>query len=213
LPLFIGHFSIAYVLIRLFPSVPPLVLLIGVGFPDILWPILILIGVERVVVYPNSPLQKYLKFTSYPFSHSLVLTSIIACIPGAVLALTITPLAGILFVVASASHWFLDTITHLTDLPLTGLRRDKKFGLGLWKYPKTAFALEYLFYAVITILVMPTNVIAFLLVIGAVFHLLNANSFLGFTKTNPFKTDRAYAVVTLVGFIGMSLVVNYVLTF
>ena len=200
-------------LIRLFPYVPPLVLLIGVGFPDILWLILILIGVEHVAVNPNSPLQKYMKFTSYPFSHSLVLTSIIACIPGVVLALTITPLAGVLFVVASASHWFLDTITHLTDLPLTGLRRDKKVGLGLWKYPRTAFALEYLFYAVVTALVMPANVIVPLLVVGAIFHLLNANSFLGLTKTNPFKTDRAYAAITLVGFVGMSLVVNYVLTF
>ncbi|MGB8310850.1 MAG: hypothetical protein WCE81_03175 [Halobacteriota archaeon] len=213
MPLFVGHFSVAYVLIRLFPSVPPLVLLIGVGFPDILWPILILIGVEHVAVNPNSPLQKYIKFTSYPFSHSLVLTSIIACIPGVVLALTITPLAGVLFVVASASHWFLDTITHVNDLPIAGLRRDKKVGLGLWKYPRTAFAFEYIFYAVVTVLVMPAKFVVLLLVVGAIFHLLNANSFLGFTKTNPFKTERAYAAITLVGFIGMSLVVNYVLTF
>lgn len=142
-----------------------------------------------------------------------MLTSIIACIPGVALALTITPLAGVLFVVASASHWFLDTITHINDLPIAGLRRDKKVGLGLWKYPRTAFALEYFFYAVVTALIMPANLIAPLLVIGAVFHLLNANSFLGLTKTNPFKTDKAYAAITLVGFIGMSLVVNYVLTF
>ena len=212
--MFIGHFSVAYVLIRLFPSVPPLVLLIGVGFPDILWPILILVGVEHVVINPNSPLQKFINFTSYPFSHSLVRMSIIAFIPGVVLALTITPLAGILFVVASVSHWFLDAIPHLpNDLPITGLRRDKKIGLGLWKYPRTAFAFEYIFYAVITILAMPAKFVVPLLVVGAIFHLLNANSFLGFTKKNPFKTDRAYAAVTLIGFIGMSLVVNYVLTF
>jgi len=211
--LFIGHFAIAYVLIRLFPHVPPLVVLIGVGFPDILWPILILFGVEQAVINPNSPLQKYITFTSYPFSHSLWLTSIIACIPGVVLALTITPLAGILFVAASASHWFLDTVVHLNDLPIAGLRRDKKVGFGLWKYPKAVFAFEYIFYAVVTALIMPTQFVAPLLAVGAIFHLLNANSFLGFTKTNPFKTDRAYAVITLIGFIGMSLAVNYVLTF
>jgi hypothetical protein len=102
---------------------------------------------------------------------------------------------------------------HLPDLPVVGFRRDKKVGLGLWNYPRTAFALEYVFYAVVTILVMPANLIAPILVVGAIFHLLNANSFLGFTKTNPFKTDRAYAVLTLVGFIGMILVVNYLLTF
>ena len=64
-----------------------------------------------------------------------------------------------------------------------------------------------------TVLVMQAKFAVPLLVIGAIFHLLNANSFLGFTKTNPFKTDRAYAAVTLVGFIAMSLIVNYVLTF
>ena len=211
--MFIGHFAVAYMLIRLFPSVPPLVLLIGVGFPDILWPILILIGVEQAVINPNSPLQKHIKFTYYPFSHSLVLASIIACIPGFVLALTITPLAGILFVVASASHWLLDTVVHLNDLPIAGLRRDAKVGLGLWRYQKAAFALEYIFYAIVTSLIMPAKFVVPLLVVGTIFHLLNANSFLGFTKTNPFKTDRAYAVITLIGFIGMNLVVNYVLTF
>jgi len=131
-----------------------------------------------------------------------------------VLALTILPLAGLLFVVASVSHWFLDTIVHLpNDLPITGLRRDKKVGLGLWNYPRMAFALEYIFYAVVTVLVMSAKFAVPLLVIGAIFHLLNANSFLGFTKTNPFKTDRAYAAITLFGFIAMSLIVNYVLTF
>lgn len=200
-------------LIYLFPVVPPLVLLLGVGFPDILWPIFILIGVEHVVINPNSPLQKYIKFTSYPYSHSLVVASLIACIPGVILALAITPLAGALFVVASASHWFLDTVVHSTDLPITGLRRDKKVGLGLWRYPKTAFALEYIVYAVVTVLVIPANLIAPILAVGAIFHVLNANSFLGFTKKNPFKTDRAYAVIPLVGFIGMSLIVAYVLTF
>ena len=211
--MFIGHLSVAYVLIRLFPYVPALVLLVGVGVPDILWPILILIGVEHVIINPNSPLQKYIKFTSYPFSHSLVLTSVIVCVPAVVLALTVTPLAAVLFVAASASHWILDTIVHLRDLPIAGFGRDKKVGLGLWNRPRTAFVLEYALYAVVTILVIPANLIAPLLAVGAIFHLLNANSFLGFTKTNPFRTDRAYAFITLFGFVAMALIVNYVLVF
>ncbi|MGZ4864761.1 MAG: hypothetical protein ACXV5H_07860 [Halobacteriota archaeon] len=79
--------------------------------------------------------------------------------------------------------------------------------------PKTAFAFEYILYAVVTVLVIPTNLIAPILAVGAIFHVLNANSFLGFTKKNPFKTDRAYAIIPLVGFIGMSLIVAYVLKF
>ena len=72
--MYIGHFAIAYVLIRLFPNIPPLVPLIGVSFPDILWPVFIFLGIEKAEINPDSPLQKYIRFTSYPYSHSLVIS-------------------------------------------------------------------------------------------------------------------------------------------
>ena len=63
--MFIGHFAVAYVFIRFFPGVPPLIPLLGVGFPDLLWPFLILSGIEKVSIDPESPLQNRIKFTSY----------------------------------------------------------------------------------------------------------------------------------------------------
>jgi len=50
-----------------------------------------------------------------------------------------------------------------------------------------------------------------LLAIGTIFHLLNANSFLGLTKTNPFKSSSAYAMLVLVGILAFSLAANYVI--
>lgn len=147
--MFIGHFTIAYILIRLFPGIPPLVPLIGVGFPDLLWPVLILLGVEKASVNPDSPLQKYIKFTSYPYSHSLVVGTLIALAVGIVLALLVSPQAGAVFVVASASHWLLDSIMHINDLPVLGFGSDRKVGIGLWSYSRLAFAAEYIFYAVV----------------------------------------------------------------
>ncbi len=209
--MYIGHFAMAYILIRFFPGVPPLVSLIGVSFPDILWPIFIWLGFEKAEINPDSPLQKYVKFTSYPYSHSLIVSFIISGIVGLFLTYNISPIAGILFVIASASHWLLDTIVHLHDLPILGFGRDKKVGLGLWNHPRMAFVIEYIFYALIVIIFMPTNYLLPLIVIGTVGHLINANSFLGYSKTNPFKSAKQYAVLALVGFIGFSLITNYVL--
>ena len=208
--MFIGHFAFAYVLIRLFPGVLPMIPLLGVDFPDLLWPFLIISGIEKVSIDPESPLQNHIKFTSYPYSHSLVLGTLIACVVGLGLAYFTSPLAGLVFVAASASHWLLDATVHLKDLPVLGFGPDRKFGFGLWNRPKTAFILEYLFYAVLTALTFPSKLMP-LLVVGTIFHLINANSFLGLTKTNPFKSPNAYAMLALVGILAFSLAANFII--
>jgi hypothetical protein len=103
---FIGHFVIAFLLIRLFPQVPPLVLLLGVGFPDILWPVLVFLKVEKASVNPAAEPQNAIKFIFYPYSHSLVISFVISAVVGFVLAVFVSSLAGLLFVVRSSSHWF-----------------------------------------------------------------------------------------------------------
>jgi hypothetical protein len=209
--MFIGHFAAAYVLIRLFPGVTPIIPLLGVNFPDFLWPFLILSGLEKVSIDPDSPLQNHIKFTSYPYSHSLVLGTLIACVVGLGLIYFTGPLAGVVFVVASVSHWMLDAVFHLKDLPVLGFGSDKKVGFGGWNHPKSAFIIEYLFYAILAAITFP-SVIVPLLVIGAIFHLINANSFLGLTKKNPFKSPSTYAILVLVGNLAFSLAANSVIS-
>lgn len=204
--MYIGHFAVAFVLMWLFPGVLPLVILIGVAFPDLLWPILVFAGIEKVTIDPDSPLQKDLQFVRYPYSHSLVLGTAIASIVGLVLALGFGALTGLLFAVASASHWLLDTVVHRKDLPVLGFGHDGTIGLGLWTRPRLAFMVEYVFYAAVTFLVFPWSAVLAVLVIGFAFHALNANSFFGFTRRNPTPTPAAYAGLALFGFIAFSLV-------
>jgi hypothetical protein len=116
----------------------------------------------------------------------------------------------LVFVAASASHWLLDATVHLKDLPVLGFGPDRKFGFGLWNRPKSAFIIEYLFYAVLTALTFPSKLMP-LLVVGTIFHLINANSFLGLTKTNPFKSPNAYAMLALVGILAFSLAANFII--
>ncbi len=200
--MFIGHFAIAFILVRLFPQVPVPIPLIAVSFPDLGWPFLIFTGIERVKVNPDSPLQKNLVFEKYPYSHSLILTNFVALAIGLALALILcNPLVALVFTVGSASHWILDSVVHLPDLPVLGFGgRDRKVGLGLWRNGPLAFVLEFIFYAAITIAVLPDKLVSGALLLGSIFHLINANSFFGFTRKNPFKTPASYALITLIGF-------------
>lgn len=200
--MFIGHFAVAFLLARLFPQLPILVPLIAVSFPDLVWPFLVLAGIEKVKINPDSPLQKYIRFERYPYSHSLVLTSLLAVVVGLILASVLgNPLAAMVFAAGSASHWVLDAIVHLPDLPVLGFgRNDRKVGLGSWRNGPLAFVLEYIFYAVIVIIALPRYLASGALILGGVFHLVNANSFFGFTRKNPFKTPKSYALMALAGF-------------
>ena len=200
--MFIGHFAVAFVLASIFPQVPILVPLTAVSFPDLLWPLLVLAGIEKVRIDRDSPLQKHIVFLSYPYSHSLVLTSLLALIVGGILAeLLGNSLVALVFVLGSASHWLLDAVVHLPDLPVLGFGRgDRKAGLGLWRYGPLAFVAEFVFYVVVTIAALPGNLVPGALILGGIFHLVNANSFFGFTRRNPFGTPAAYALLTLVGF-------------
>ncbi len=201
--MFIGHFAIAYIITYLYPSIPLWVALLGVSFPDLLWPILVFLGVEKVKVNSDSPLQKDLKFINYPYSHSLVLSTMLAFIFGGALSILLNnSLILFVFPILSASHWFLDVIVHQKDLPLLGFsKRDIKVGLGLWNYGKVAFITEYVFYIIITLIFAPTNLLPLLLILGTIFHILNMNSFLGITKNNIFaKGKYTYPIITLLGF-------------
>ena len=198
--MFIGHFVPAELLQVLAPNTPRWVALAGVSFPDLLWGGTVLAGVETVEWNRDSPLQKDIKFVKYPYSHSLVLATLIACIPGLGIGLWFGPAAGLVFVAASASHWLLDTIVHLHDLPILGFNRDKKVGFGLWRYGWVALLVEYAFFAIGTLLFVPRQSWTYVLVAGLILHMINLNSFIGLTKKNLIPSGKVYAALTFVGF-------------
>lgn len=211
--MFIGHFALAYLIMYLCPGVPPLIPLIGVSFPDLLWPVLVFAGIEKADIKPGSPRQDTLVFQSYPYSHSLVIGTLLAAVPGAIIGVFFGPVAGLVFVAASASHWFLDAIVHVRDLPVLGFGRDVKAGAGLWRAGPAAFFIELALYVVFTLLFAPAGTKVPLLVLGILFHLVNANSFFGFSKENPFKTPRAYAAVAFFAFAAFIAVAALILSY
>jgi hypothetical protein len=210
--LFIGHFGIAFLLIVLFPHVPVWVPLVAVSFPDLLWAILIWAGKEEVIIDKNNSLQSAIVFKKYPYSHSLLLTNLISLMVGAVLAAGLQNLNVIpVFVVGSASHWLLDTVVHLRDLPVLGFDGDRKVGLGLWKRGVVAFFVELFTFVAFAVLFVGPSSLWVVLTVGVVFHATNANSFFGSRRKSLFGSPTLYAGAALVGFAAVSAIYSIVL--
>src|SRR5207253_9098491 len=199
--MFVGHFAIAFLLWRLFPQVPLPVVLIAVSFPDLLWSLLVPAGIEKVRINPDSPLQKFIVFEKFPYSHSLVLGSVLSLPIGLLIAGVLNnPVIVPVFVAGSASHWLLDTIVHLKDLPVLGFDGYRKVGAGLWKRGPLAFVVEYVFYTIVTLFALSGFSLVYALILGGVFHAINLPSFFGANRKNSVKSTNSYAVLALIGF-------------
>jgi hypothetical protein len=70
---FIGHFSLALASKRVAPRPSLGWLFAACQFPDLLWPVLVLAGVERVRIVPGDTAFTPLAFDYYPWSHSLLM--------------------------------------------------------------------------------------------------------------------------------------------
>jgi hypothetical protein len=141
--MFIGHYALAFGAKRLAPAVSLGTLFLACQFADLLWPTLLILGIEIVEIDPGNTLVTPLNFVSYPYSHSLVMLLVWS----ALLALGYRVLRGgprIAAVTVGAlvfSHYVLDVISHRPDLPIT-INGPARLGLGLWNYPGTALATE-----------------------------------------------------------------------
>jgi hypothetical protein len=199
--MFIGHIAPAALLLTIDKSISPLPVLVGTAFPDLLWSVLILAKREKVVVDANSPLQTKTKFVNFPYSHSLVYTSALAVFPAILFALIYKNwIAGLFFLLASVSHWLLDLLVHIHDLPIFGFGKDRKVGLGLWRHPAVAFILEYLIAAVFLLISLPHSRWLIALITAGALHLFNANAFFGFSPKNIASTPSRLAILSLAGF-------------
>ena len=115
---------------------------------DILWPNFLLLGIEHVRIVPGASAFTPLVFDSYPWSHSLLM----ACVWG-LCAMGMARWRGrpssIAFLIAAVvvSHWVLDAVSHLADMPLWP-GDSPKLGLGLWNSISATFIIEGLIYLI-----------------------------------------------------------------
>ncbi len=139
--MFIGHFAVGFASKRWAPRTSLGLLLAAPLLLDLLWPIFSLLGLEHFRIVPSSNPFTRLAFDSYPWSHSLLM----ALVWGAVLAALYrrgggeARVAGIL-ALGVVSHWVLDWVTHLGDMPLWP--DGPRVGLALWNSVPATVAVE-----------------------------------------------------------------------
>ncbi len=139
--MFVGHFGVAFAAKRAAPRASLAVLVAAAAFLDLLWPLLVLGGVERVRIDPGNTAFTPLDFEWYPFTHgavSVVVWSL--AFWAAYLARTGYRRGAVVAGALVASHWVLDAVTHRPDLPL--LWSGPKVGLGLWGSVPATLAVE-----------------------------------------------------------------------
>jgi membrane-bound metal-dependent hydrolase YbcI (DUF457 family) len=129
--MFLGHYAAALLAKRAVPVASLGALVAAAQLPDLVWPVFLLLGWERVEIAPGDTAFTPLSFVHYPWSHSLLLV-VVWALAAALAArlrsrpLTVGAVAGALVV----SHWVLDVVTHRPDLPL--YPGGPIVGLGLW---------------------------------------------------------------------------------
>ncbi len=129
--MFIGHFAVALAAKRAAPRTSLGVLFAACQLPDLVWPVLLLLGYERVSISPGATAFTPLEFTHYPITHSLLATAGWAVLAAVLYALWLRDRSGAVAVgVLVLSHWVLDWVMHAPDLPL--YPGGARVGLGLW---------------------------------------------------------------------------------
>jgi membrane-bound metal-dependent hydrolase YbcI (DUF457 family) len=123
-------------------------LFIAAQFIDLIWPLLLLLGLERVRIDPGNTVVTPLNFVHYPFSHSLLAVLIWAGLVGGIYFYIKRDRNGAIWLAALVmSHWLLDLITHRPDLPLWPSDDSVFVGLGLWNSLAGTLIVEFGIYA------------------------------------------------------------------
>ncbi|MCC3155678.1 hypothetical protein LJ737_00405 [Hymenobacter sp. 15J16-1T3B] len=140
--MFIGHFGLALGAKTAQPRVSLGTLFLAAQFADLLWPTLLLLGLERVAIQPGITHMTPLNFEHYPISHSLLLQLVWGAALGLGYGLLRRNWRGAALVALLVpSHWLLDLLMHRPDLPLFP-GHSPLLGLGLWNHPLAAQLLE-----------------------------------------------------------------------
>jgi membrane-bound metal-dependent hydrolase YbcI (DUF457 family) len=145
--MFLGHLAVGLAAKKATPRVSLGMLLLAAQWADVLWPMLLLTGVEQVRIDPGTTAVTPLDFVSYPYSHSLVALLLWGLVIGGAYR-GIAGGRGTVLVLGSLvlSHWVLDLVTHRPDMPL--YPGSQTYGLGLWSSVPATVIVELTLFAV-----------------------------------------------------------------
>ena len=147
--MFIGHYALAFGAKKFVPQVSLGILFLACQLADIIWPNLVLLGIEALEIEPGITVITPFNFLHYPYSHSLVALILWSAVFGVLYALLRRSgtKAAIVIAVLVLSHWVLDVLSHRPDMPIT-LDNSSLVGFGLWNFPFVAVPLELLLFGV-----------------------------------------------------------------
>ena len=141
--MFIGHYGPALAAKPIVKPIPLWLLFAAVQWLDVCWSALVLSGVEKVRVVPGFTEGSALDLYFMPYTHGLIGALILSFVFGVIALLFVRDRrVAVVAVVAGAvfSHWVLDFVVHIPDLPLIG--DTDKVGLGLWRWMWISLPLE-----------------------------------------------------------------------
>lgn len=155
--MFIGHTAVALGAKPLAPRASFGLLLAAAMWLDLVWPVFVLLGIERVRVDPGNTALTPLDFEWYPWTHSLLTATGWGVLFAAVAFLALrrgsggspqgnTWRAAVILGALVLSHWVLDAVTHRPDLPLWP-GSASEVGLGLWNSVLATIVIETLLFA------------------------------------------------------------------
>lgn len=129
--MFLGHYAVALAAKKVAPRTSLGTLFISVQLVDLLWPLMLLVGLEHVKIDPGNTAVTPLDFSDYPITHSLIAAIVWSAVCGGIyFAVRRYKTGALILGLGVLSHWILDFITHRPDLPL-GFGHTY-LGLGLW---------------------------------------------------------------------------------
>src|SRR2546423_4145657 len=112
----IGHYAVAMAAKRFAPRTSLGTLTAAAIFLDLLWPVLVLLGIEIVTITPGATAVTPLTFVFYPYSHSLLMSMFWGLLFAGGYYVARRYVAGATPVgVLAVSHWGLDALVHLPD--------------------------------------------------------------------------------------------------
>ena len=139
--MFVGHLAVALGAKRSAPNVNLGWLMVGVSALDLIWPIFLITGVEHATIAPGTTAFTPIVFDSYPWSHSLAMAVVWGVVLAAIAKAARLQVSPGLLIALVVSHWGLDFVTHVPDLPLWP-GNSPRYGLALWNSIPATIAIE-----------------------------------------------------------------------
>jgi hypothetical protein len=141
--MFIGHYGPAFAARPMERRLPLWLLFLAVQWLDVVWSVLVMLNVEKLRVVKGFTQGSSLDLFYMPFTHGLIGALALSVALAAITTLFFRERrAAMAIVVAGAvfSHWLLDLVVHVPDMPLLG--DSFKVGFGLWRHVWISFPLE-----------------------------------------------------------------------